>query len=94
MWDFLKSGMTKAGSTPTFDYFHPFNWQFWSAVFIALMISLVVLKLRRPASTWGEIFGYIFDKKVWLHPSSIVDYKLYLTYFLSPHFFWFISFSP
>ncbi|MCB0363836.1 MAG: sterol desaturase family protein [Bdellovibrionaceae bacterium] len=71
--------MTKAGSTPTFDYFHPFNWQFWSAVFIALMISLVVLKLRRPASTWGEIFGYIFDKKVWLHPSSIVDYKLYLT---------------
>ncbi|MCX7807556.1 MAG: sterol desaturase family protein [Deltaproteobacteria bacterium] len=74
--------------TPFEEFGDPGSRHFGLALFVGGLWAFVFLRRSRRAKSTKEALGIIFDRRVWLHPSALLDYQLlFANALLRPLFF-------
>jgi sterol desaturase/sphingolipid hydroxylase (fatty acid hydroxylase superfamily) len=76
-------------------FFHPTSRLAIKYIFLSVIIAFIFYlfnEVRKGKKKWEDFFGYFFSKKIYFHPSAIMDYKIIAASILIPPSKWVMGF--
>ncbi len=77
--DFSLEKLIQVSQLLLYSFLEPTERLFWMYLLGALCISILMGIRHKKNITWSSLFNYVFQSRTWQHPSSLLDYKIFIS---------------